>query len=92
MGIFSRPGASSTPKGLAPCPACGEQLTKEQRKMHGDHLRTHVHLIESGQGAGGYTWRCSCGNADMFWDEDYQALAGFCLHLQQRHGLYDVIG
>lgn len=83
MGLFS--GSNRTPRGLRDCPVCDESVPKAELKMNGVHLRTHVHAIQSGEGAGGYTFRCRCGPADMYWDDEFKALAGLAVHLMERH-------
>ena len=90
MGLFKRK-TGGVPRGMKPCPLCDELLTKQQAKIHGGHFMTHVYRIESGEGAGGYTWRCSCGPASMYWPHDMGALSGLALHLQQKHGMYDIV-
>lgn len=59
--------------------------------MSGGHFDSHVFQIEHGEGAGGYTWRCSCGPAPMYWPSDFAAMAGLALHLQQNHAIYGAI-
>jgi hypothetical protein len=90
MGFFKR-DTSGTPRGMTPCPVCNELLTKNQAKMNGGHFDTHVYKVESGPQTGGYTWKCSCGPADSVWPGEVHALAGLVMHLQQGHGLHDVI-
>jgi len=50
------------------------------------HWYEHVTPISVGEGAGGFTWACSCGPSDMWWKEDYQAAAGLAVHMRERHG------
>ena len=90
MGFFKR-DSGGIPRGTTPCPVCNELLTKQQAKMSGEHFETHVYQIESGEGAGSYTWRCSCGLAPMYWPHEGGALAGLVLHLQQKHGMYQIM-
>ena len=91
MGFFKRDTGAS-PRGMTACPVCNEALTKDQAKMHGGHFERHVFQIENGEGAGNYTWQCSCGPAPMHWPNDFAALAGLALHLQQKHGMHGIIG
>jgi hypothetical protein len=91
MGLVSsRKSTGGAPLDLQSCPVCNELLTRDQAKVHGDHFRTQVVKIESGEAAGKFTWRCSCGPANMYWPDDFKALAGLCVHLQQKHAMHNI--
>lgn len=72
MGIFG--------KKTIDCPICGRQLPRNENKI--PHWEEHVRLIEHGEGAGGYTWTCACGPADMYWPKELHAAAGLGMHMQ----------
>lgn len=78
MGLFGRK------KPL--CPICNEELSQGALDEY-SHWLAHVAPIESGEGAGGYTWRCICGPSGMWWELDYQAASGLAVHMIERHGL-----
>ena len=78
MGLFT--------KKLATCPICDAGLPANENKM--GHWLEHCDEIPQGkEGAGGYTWNCSCGPAPMYWPKDFAAAAGLSLHMMQRHSI-----
>ncbi len=77
MGLFG--------KKVSNCPICDESLPSKDSKL--PHWTGHAALIESGEGAGNFTWFCSCGRAPMYWEKDYQAGAALMLHMKQRHAI-----
>jgi hypothetical protein len=76
MGLFKQK--------LVTCPICDAGLPAKESKF--DHWLEHCVQIPDGvEGAGGYTWICKCGPADMYWPKDFHAAAGLALHMKQRH-------
>lgn len=75
MGLFSREPML--------CPICQQDLAKVDSRM--SHWIRHVTLIESGEGSGSYTWRCTCGPADMYWPNRGSARAGLAVHMSDKH-------
>jgi hypothetical protein len=71
---------------LATCPICDAGIPLNGNKLH--HWETHVVQIPQGrEGAGGYTWTCTCGPSDTYWPKDFSAAAGLGLHMEQRHAI-----
>src|SRR5262245_27431101 len=66
-----------------PCPICRVDLGPEGTRM--DHFQSHVTPITAGKAAGGFTWRCACGPASMYWRSKGHAAAGLTIHMQHRH-------
>ncbi len=77
MGLFKK-----DPPKKATCPICVEPVARDESL----HWGKHITQIESGPHAGGYTWTCSCGPANMGWPQDFAAEAALRLHMIEKHG------
>jgi hypothetical protein len=63
------------------CPACDREITEPRMT----HWLGHTYIIDEGEGAGSYTWRCKCGLAPMYWAKDTQAASGMAIPMRDRH-------
>jgi hypothetical protein len=75
VGLFGR-------KSVA-CPACSEQLPKNDNKL--GHWLSHVSQLQAGSKVGCYIFTCACGPSDLCWEDDFRAAAGMSVHMQQKH-------
>jgi hypothetical protein len=85
VGLFSK-----TPPAPWLRPICGEGFDRKETAIGLlSHWESHVQIIGPGQGdaTGQFTWRCSCGPANMKWPHTGGAGAGLGLHMSERHGL-----
>ena len=93
VAVFRSEGDGSTPPTVAarpsgkPCPACGDDLPREQSRRVA-HLTRHTRPIQQ-DGQRGYLWECrdSCGHSDRFWSTPSDAALAMTAHLMQRHSI-----